>query len=51
VKIEAERVKLKISFFLKAVARERSMKTQQAGKKNLAGAKVICKVWRLAIAL
>jgi hypothetical protein len=34
---------------LEAVARERLVKT--AGWKCLAGAAVICKVWRLAIAL
>jgi hypothetical protein len=32
-----------------AVARERLVKTQQAGK-GLANAVVICKVWRLLIA-
>jgi hypothetical protein len=37
--------------FLETVARERLMKTQQAGKKCLTGAVVICKVWTLAIAL
>jgi hypothetical protein len=35
---------------LEANAREQLMKTQQAGK-GLAGAVVICKVWRLAIVL
>jgi hypothetical protein len=35
---------------LKAVAREWLLKTLQAGK-GLAGAVVICKVWRLAVAL
>jgi hypothetical protein len=35
---------------LKAVARERLVKTQQAGK-DLAGAVVICEVWRLTVAL
>jgi hypothetical protein len=35
---------------LEAVAKERLVKTQQAGK-GLAGAMVICEVWRLAIAL
>jgi hypothetical protein len=35
---------------LEAVARERLIKTQQAGK-SLAGAVVICKVWRSAKAL
>jgi hypothetical protein len=38
------------STLLEAVARERVLKTQQA-KKGLADAVVICKVWRLAIAL
>jgi hypothetical protein len=32
------------------VVRERLVKTQQAGKR-LAGAVVICEVWRLAVAL
>jgi hypothetical protein len=35
---------------LEAVTRERMVKTQQAGK-GLAGAVVICKVWKIAIAL
>jgi hypothetical protein len=35
---------------LEAVARERLMKTQKDGK-GLAGAVVICKFWRLAVAL
>jgi hypothetical protein len=35
---------------LEAVAKECLVKTQQAGK-GLAGAVVICKVWRLAVAL
>jgi hypothetical protein len=35
---------------LETVARERLVKTQQAGK-GLAGAVVICEVWRLAVAL
>jgi hypothetical protein len=35
---------------LEAVARERLVKTQQAGK-GLAGAVVICELWRLAVAL
>jgi hypothetical protein len=35
---------------LEAVTRERRVKTQEAGK-GLAGAVVICKVWRLAVAL
>jgi hypothetical protein len=35
---------------LEAVARERLVKTQQAGK-GFAGAAVICKLWRLAVAL
>jgi hypothetical protein len=35
---------------LEAVAKERLLKTRQAGK-DLAGAVVNCKVWRLAMAL
>jgi hypothetical protein len=35
---------------LETVARKRLIKTQHAGK-DLAGAVVICKVWRLAMAL
>jgi hypothetical protein len=35
---------------LKAVARERLMKTQQAGK-SLAGAMVICELWGIALTL
>jgi hypothetical protein len=35
---------------LEAVARERVVKTQQAGK-DLAGSVVICKAWRSAIAI
>jgi hypothetical protein len=35
---------------LEAVARKHLLETQQAGKR-LAGAVVICKVWRLIIAL
>jgi hypothetical protein len=35
---------------LEAVTRERLVKAQQAGKR-LAGAVVICKVWRLAVVL
>jgi hypothetical protein len=35
---------------LEAVARERLVKTQQAGE-DLASAVMICKVWRLEIAL
>jgi hypothetical protein len=35
---------------LEAVTRERLVKTQQAGK-GLAGAVVICELWRLAVAL
>jgi hypothetical protein len=35
---------------LEAVARERLLEAQQAGK-DLAGAVVICEVWRSAIAL
>jgi hypothetical protein len=43
--LEAEELPL-----LEAVARERLMKTQPFGK-GLAGAVVICKVWKLVIAL
>jgi hypothetical protein len=35
---------------LEAVAKERLMKTQQAGK-GLASVAVICELWRLAVAL
>jgi hypothetical protein len=35
---------------LEAVAREWLVKTEQAGK-NLAGAVVICDLWRLSVAL
>jgi hypothetical protein len=35
---------------LEAVVREQLVKTQQAGKR-LAGAVVICELWRLAVAL
>jgi hypothetical protein len=35
---------------LEAVANERLVKTQQAGK-GLAGAMVFCELWRLAMAL
>jgi hypothetical protein len=35
---------------LEDVAREQLMKTEQAGK-GLAGAVVICELWRLAVAL
>jgi hypothetical protein len=45
VRAEAEESPL-----LETDARERLVKTQQAGK-GLAGAVVICKVWKLAIAL
>jgi hypothetical protein len=38
------------SLLLKAVVRERLVKTQQAGK-GLAGAVMICEMWRLAVAL
>jgi hypothetical protein len=38
------------SQLLEAVIRERLVKTQQAGK-CLAGAVVICELWRLAVAL
>jgi hypothetical protein len=43
--VEAEEFSL-----LEAVTRERLVKTEQAGK-GLAGAVVICKVWRSAMAL
>jgi hypothetical protein len=42
---EAEKTPL-----LEAVTRERPVKTQEAGK-DLAGAVVICKMWRLAMEL
>jgi hypothetical protein len=48
MKIDRERLKLK-NIQLEAVARERLM-TQQTGK-GLGGAMVICRVWKLAIAL
>jgi hypothetical protein len=35
---------------LEAVAREQLLKAQQAGK-SLAGAVVICELWRLVVAL
>jgi hypothetical protein len=35
---------------LEAISRERLVKIQQAGK-GLAGSVVICKLWRLAVAL
>jgi hypothetical protein len=35
---------------LEAIARERLVKTQQAGN-GLAGAVMICELWRLAVAL
>jgi hypothetical protein len=35
---------------LKAVARERLVKTEQSGK-GLAGIMVICELWRLVVAL
>jgi hypothetical protein len=35
---------------LEAVARERLVKTQETGK-DLAGAVMICELWRLAMAL
>jgi hypothetical protein len=38
------------SSFLEAVAKERLVKIQQAGK-GLAGAVMICELWRLAVAL
>jgi hypothetical protein len=50
VKRGPELVKVKKSLLLEAVAREGLLKTQQAGK-GLAGAVVICKVWRLEVAL
>jgi hypothetical protein len=40
----------KESQLLEAVVRERLVKTQQAGK-GLAGAVVICELWRLAVTL
>jgi hypothetical protein len=43
-------VKLKNLHCIEAVARERMVKTQQAGKFS-AGAVVICELWRLAVAL
>jgi hypothetical protein len=45
VSIETEEFPL-----LEAVARKWLVKTQQAGK-GLAGAAVICELWRLAVAL
>jgi hypothetical protein len=38
------------SLLLEAIARERLVKTHQAGK-DLAGAVVICELWRLAVVL
>jgi hypothetical protein len=38
------------SALFEAVAKERMVKTEQAGK-SLAGAVVICELWRLAVAL
>jgi hypothetical protein len=38
------------SSLLEAFARERLVKTQQAGK-GLTGAVMICELWRLAVAL
>jgi hypothetical protein len=35
---------------LEAIARERLMKTQQAGR-SIAGAVVICELWRLVVVL
>jgi hypothetical protein len=49
VKKVLERVKLK-SPLLEAVARERLVKAQQAGK-GLVAAVVICGLWRLTVAL
>jgi hypothetical protein len=46
--IELERLKQKNLHSSEAVARERLLKTQQAGK-CLAGAVVICELWRLAV--
>jgi hypothetical protein len=43
-------VKLKNLHCLEAFAKERPVKTQQAGK-GLAGVVVICELWRLAVAL
>jgi hypothetical protein len=50
VKKGLERVKLKNLHLLEAAARERLVKTWQAGK-GLAGAVVICELWRFAVAL
>jgi hypothetical protein len=47
VKLEREAEE---SLLLEAVARERLVKTEQAGKR-LAGAVVVCESWRLAVAL
>jgi hypothetical protein len=50
VKRGLEHLKLKKSPLLEADARERLVKTQQAGN-GLAGAVVIWELWRLAVAL
>jgi hypothetical protein len=39
-----------VSPLLKAVARERLLKTQLAGEKSLADAVMICELWKLAVA-
>jgi hypothetical protein len=44
VKRGLERVKLRNLHLLQALARERLVKTQQDGKKGLAGAVVICEL-------
>jgi hypothetical protein len=49
VKIGSGRLKLKNLHCTETVAREGLVKTQQAGK-YLAGAVVICELWRLAAA-
>jgi hypothetical protein len=46
----AFRAEAEESPLLEAVARERPVKTQQAGK-DFAGAVVICKVWKSAMVL
>jgi hypothetical protein len=50
VKRGTERVKLKEFLLSETVARERLVKTQQAGK-CLAFGVVICALWRLSVAL
>jgi hypothetical protein len=44
------RAKAEESAVLEALTKKRLVKTQQAGK-GLAGAVVICELWRLAVAL